>query len=293
MAKKIMVRVSDPIKKESENPSLLNYNRSQVAQDLDVRDRLAELIGKGNKIDPKDKSAIYGHLIQLLGNDKAQKVMDHIYVFNSRPDYQNLPLEDKLRTFYNMGSANKDVNQVILHTKALGSGVVPGFRESVSAINQKLDGRLPSDDKETEGSEKINNPRDNSLDIRDRLAELVGKGNALTESEKSSIYGSLIQLIGQDKAQKVMNHAYLFNNRPDIQKLPIEEKLRTFYDIGSNDSDVNQIMSKTKAVGYGVIPGFRDSVSDINSQLSGRIPMVTQTPQSTDVQKKIMIKVAK
>lgn len=140
---------------------------------------------------------------------------------------------------------------------------------------------------------KAKDPVAANLDVRDRLAELIAKGAALTPDQKGGIYSQLSQILGQDKAQKLMTHAYLFNTHPETQKMPIEDRLTAFYNIGSNDPDVNQILNKTKALGYGVVPGFRDSVSDINSQLSGRTPMVTQTPQSTDAQRKIMIKVAK
>jgi len=131
---------------------------------------------------------------------------------------------------------------------------------------------------------------DRDLDIRDRLMELVGKGNILKPEDKAGIYGSLTRLIGNDAAQKLMNHAYIFNTRPDVQKLPVEEKLNAFYDIGSSDPYIKDVLSKTKALGYGVGPGFRTSISQINQQLAGRVPMdVNVAP--TDGQKKIMIKV--
>lgn len=135
-----------------------------------------------------------------------------------------------------------------------------------------------------------NDPMASHLDIRDRLAELVGKGNNLNADDKSAIYGSLVASLGKDKAMKVMNHAYLFNTRPDVQKLPLADKLRAFYTIGSNDPDVNQLIEKSKSLGYGVVPGFNESSSAINQQLTGKTPIVAVS-QPTDVQRKIMIKV--
>lgn len=133
---------------------------------------------------------------------------------------------------------------------------------------------------------------DQEFDIRDRLATLIAKGNTLTPDDKAAIYGDLVTSIGKDKAQKVMNHAFIFNTRPDVQGLPISDKLRSFYSIGSNDPDVDALIKKSKSLGYGVIPGFRESSSSFNQLLSGRIPSpdVTAVP-NTDLQRKIMLKV--
>lgn len=114
-------------------------------------------------------------------------------------------------------------------------------------------------------------PMARRLDVRDHIAELVGKGNSMSANDRAAIYGSLSAAIGQDKALKVMNHAYIFNQRPDVLKLPVEDKLRSFYDIGSNDPDVNDVISKSKSIGYGILPGFRESSSGINQLLAGRI----------------------
>ena len=134
---------------------------------------------------------------------------------------------------------------------------------------------------------------DKSFDLRDRLAELVGKGNVLSTDDKAAIYGSLVGLLGKDKAQKVMNHAYIFNSRPDVQKLPLEEKIKSFYTVGSNDPDVMEVIGKTKSLGYGVVPGFRESSSDINQQLSGRVPVVASSSVSPEIQKKVMLRIGK
>lgn len=135
------------------------------------------------------------------------------------------------------------------------------------------------------------NPISKDLDLRDRLAELVGKGNALSPDDKKAIYSSLIGQLGQDKAMKVMNHAYIFNQRPDVVKLPLEDKLRAFYTIGSNDPDVNQIIAKSKTLGYGALPGFRESSSALNQQLAGKIAAVETPNVNPEIKKKVMIRV--
>jgi hypothetical protein len=137
------------------------------------------------------------------------------------------------------------------------------------------------------------NPISGDFDLRDRLAELVGKGNTLSPEDKKAIFGSLVGQLGQDKAIKVMNHAYIFNQRPEVVKLPLEDKLRAFYNIGSNDADVNNIIAKSKSLGYGPVQGFRESASVINQGLNGKIPATTSMAVSPEVQKKVMVKVSK
>lgn len=134
---------------------------------------------------------------------------------------------------------------------------------------------------------------DLNIDLRDRLAELVGKGNTLSSDDKAAIYGNLVATLGKDKAQKVLNHTFIFNSRPDVQKLPIEEKLKAFYTMGSNDPDVMEMITRTKNLGYGILPGFRGSSSFINQQLSGRIPTTEIGAVNPELQRKVMLKVKK
>lgn len=147
MAKKVMVRVSpntgDPTKGNPDS-EVLYTTRSPMARKLDVRDHLAELIGRGNSLSPKDRGAIYNSLSQAVGPEKAGKIMTHTYIFNQRPDLAKLPIEDRLRSFYTIGSNDADVNDIITKSKAIGYGVLPGFRESSSGINQLLAGRISS-----------------------------------------------------------------------------------------------------------------------------------------------------
>lgn len=135
---------------------------------------------------------------------------------------------------------------------------------------------------------------DQEFDIRDRLAELVGKGNALMPDDKAAILGNLVSTLGKDRAMKVMNHAYIFNQRPDIVKLPLEERLKAFYTIGSNDPDVNALITRSKALGYGSVPGFRQSSSSINQELSGHVPSTaTASAMNPEIQKRIILKINK
>lgn len=134
---------------------------------------------------------------------------------------------------------------------------------------------------------------DQNLDLRDRLASLVGAGNNINPDDKAALYGDLKRLLGDAKAQKVIEHAYIFNNRQDVQKLPIEEKLNSFYTMGSRDPEVMEIIGRTKNLGYGILPGFRNSVSKLNETLAGHLPTAPTTSIDPELQRKVLLKIKK
>jgi hypothetical protein len=134
---------------------------------------------------------------------------------------------------------------------------------------------------------------DLDFDLRDRLSELVTKGNSLSADDKAAIYGNLSTMLGKEKAQKIMNHAYIFNTRPEIQKLPLEDRLKSFYTIGSNDPEVLEVMGRTKRLGYGVAPGYRESISDLNQATRGAVMPTSTTSIDPELTKKIMVRVNK
>lgn len=157
--------------------------------------------------------------------------------------------------------------------------------------------RIKGDPKKPESEALISpskTPIDVNFDLRDRLAELVGSGNTLKPDDKAAIFSNLTSTLGRDKAEKIMTHAYLFNTRPEVQRLPLEDKLRAFYTIGSADPDVMEIMGRTKNLGYGVVQGARQSASNINQQIYGGVPMASSAQPTEDMaRKKIMLRVSK
>lgn len=136
-------------------------------------------------------------------------------------------------------------------------------------------------------------PNKVDFDVRDRLAELVGRGNNLSPDDKAGIYGDLVATVGEKTATKIMNHAYIFNQRGDIQSLPLEERLKSLYTIGSNDPDVLQVLNKSKSLGYGVIPGLREGSSAINQELTGRMSQPVSGVVNPQVRNKVMLRVNK
>lgn len=134
-------------------------------------------------------------------------------------------------------------------------------------------------------------PVKTDFDIRDKLAELVGSGNALSPDNKMAIYGSLVASLGKEKATKIMDHAYIFNSRNDLKSLPLEDKLRRFYDIGSSDPEISDVLGKSKSLGYGILPGLRQSSSALNQEITGRVRPVDVLSPNTEVQNRAMIRV--
>jgi len=134
---------------------------------------------------------------------------------------------------------------------------------------------------------------DADLDLRDKLAELAVRGNALSPDDKAAVYGALTSSLGKERAQKLMTHAYLFNSRPDMQGMSPEEKLKSFYTIGSNDPDVQEVIGRTKNLGYGILPGFRGSISDINKDVQKGVYGQNIGVVSPEVQKRVMLKIGR
>lgn len=116
-------------------------------------------------------------------------------------------------------------------------------------------------------------PFDDTADVRDILSGLVGKGmTGLNDDDSRNSYTRLQQLVGPQQAQKLMTHMFIFNSRPDLKGAAPEARIKSFYDTPASDNDVSGTLNKVKSFGYGVLPGFRDSSSQLNQQLSGRIP---------------------
>jgi hypothetical protein len=93
---------------------------------------------------------------------------------------------------------------------------------------------------------------------------------------------------------KLMNHAYIFNSRPDVQRLSPEEKLKSFYTIGSTDPDIMEVIGRTKNLGYGVLPGYRESISDLNrATQKGEMAVPVSQNIDPEVRRKVMLQVRK
>lgn len=118
-------------------------SRTRLDETADTRDILANMVGKGLKGFNDDTSkSDYTRLQQLVGVPMAQKMMNHIFVFNQRPDVLQKNPEQRLQQFYNMGSAHNDLNDLLTTIKGFSQGPVVGMNTTGYYGNQDLTKRV-------------------------------------------------------------------------------------------------------------------------------------------------------
>jgi hypothetical protein len=134
---------------------------------------------------------------------------------------------------------------------------------------------------------------DDTADVRDILSGLVGKGaSTLADETTRADYGRLQQLLGPQKAMKVLTQVFMHNGKN--VNTPMEKRIQDFYDIGSNEPEVDAVLKNVKTAGYGVLPGFRDSSKYTNQMLTGKTTApTTAAVDNSDLQNKVMLRLQK
>lgn len=133
---------------------------------------------------------------------------------------------------------------------------------------------------------------DTDVEARDIISGLVGKGYiSLSDDDSRNAYNRLRVIYGDPKAQKVMQQISIFNQRPELKKLPTEERISKFYTIGSSNPLAQEAISRGNNLSYGVLPAFRNSPYVMNQELQG----TSAAPISggDEVKKKVMLKLGK
>lgn len=113
-------------------------------------------------------------------------------------------------------------------------------------------------------------PLDEIADFRDYLTNLVGRGSKTLDPEMKNNYSALVAMYGKPMADRIMNHVFVFNNRPEIQNASPEQRLDAFYAIGSRDKDLQALFNKARNFSYGYKAGLNQSRNEGNIILSGR-----------------------
>jgi hypothetical protein len=125
-------------------------------------------------------------------------------------------------------------------------------------------------------------PLHTSLDIRDAISHAVAGGyKSLSDESVKSNYKYISQIVGPKEAQKLFTQVFLFNQRPDAQKKSAEEKLTSFYEIGSSDPEVKSILQKVKGLGS-ILDGYRNSVNEGIKIQRGDAPPDNKNTQAAD-----------
>lgn len=113
-----------------------------------------------------------------------------------------------------------------------------------------------------------------TLDIRDSITAMVGKGyTSIADDEARSHFARLVNALGLPKAQKVMSHIFLYNQSPNNKSTPLQQKIMQFYDSGSKDTDVDEVIKQSKGIGTGVVAGLNSSPETTVMQLTNRVPV--------------------
>lgn len=117
-------------------------------QIADLRDYLANLVGYGSKSMTDDVRHDYGRLAAMYGRPLADKILNHVMVFNNRPDMQKAGPMERLSSFYATGSRDKELQDLFTKAKTFGKGPLAGLNESVNQGSQVLSRRIPASPKD-------------------------------------------------------------------------------------------------------------------------------------------------
>jgi hypothetical protein len=135
----------DPITKAGlvSNPTPLSKNPPGGDQ-LDVADILANFVGRGDKNLQNDQALKDFHYLSTkVGQPMASKLVNHVIMFNQRPDMQKQPFAAKLNSLYTIGSNDKDVDGILKKTNNLGAGPNAIANNSWNIDSQSATGRNP------------------------------------------------------------------------------------------------------------------------------------------------------
>lgn len=126
-----------------QDPGRPYYGKSigRFDQIADTRDYLANLVGSGSKTFDENVKGNYTFLSKIFGQPLAEKILNHVFVFNNRSDMQSATPEERISAFYNLGSSDKELQDVFIKAKTFGKGPIAGLNESVNIGNQLLNKR--------------------------------------------------------------------------------------------------------------------------------------------------------
>ncbi len=133
---------------------------------------------------------------------------------------------------------------------------------------------------------------DSVADMRQIMSNMVGRGHKNLKDESiNGDFAALVNTVGVSKARKLMDQAIIYNQRPEVKNMSIENKVQSFFDMGSSDKDVNTLLQKARSFGDGVVAGMNRSPSVENMKLTNRFDALAETDKGdalfTDVNKKM------
>lgn len=132
-------------------------------------------------------------------------------------------------------------------------------------------------------SHKNRTPGDTSLDISDLISHAVAGGyTSFSDDSIKSNFKYLSGVVGESKARKLFNQAFLYNQRPDAKQKTPEQKIQSFYDMGSADPETNKTLQSIKSQGAGVLARFDQSTYEGNKEITGKMKPAITPSERTD-----------
>ena len=89
----------------------------------------------------EDARAEFVALKGILGTEKATALIQQALIFNQRDDIKKKGVGDKLRSFYETGSKNKDVDEILGGLKTFSGGANAWVNKSSNVGSQNMTGR--------------------------------------------------------------------------------------------------------------------------------------------------------
>lgn len=127
-------------KKKLGDGNPINKKKSEADQAVEIRDILNYFVGAGTTDFRGDENAKNNMsvLAGLVGREKANKLAMSAYLFNRRPGISNMSPEQKIASFYGMGSSDPDVNTTLQNLRSMGTGPVAAYYNTPNIDVQNL-----------------------------------------------------------------------------------------------------------------------------------------------------------
>lgn len=127
----------------TEDPKLVQKDRpgSTTDQTADLRDSVSLLVGGGyTSLSDPDARANYSRMVSIMGKERAQNMLTHIVLQNSRTGWDKMKPEERVGKFYDINSSHGPTDETIQQIKSFGSGPLAGYTDSINLINQHQQG---------------------------------------------------------------------------------------------------------------------------------------------------------
>lgn len=114
-------------------------------------------------------------------------------------------------------------------------------------------------------------PPETILKTRESLTGLVGNGfTDLSNPTAQGAYARMVALHGPQVARKLLFQVMQFNQRPDMVAKTPEQRVQSFYEMGSQDPETQNILHRSAMLGAGPVADSRNSWDSLNQDMTGR-----------------------